>query len=565
MAKIPLKTAEKKELQKQKQIAKEEKKKEEEWKDELRDVMKIVAGRRALIPTPELRGDYVNFFRAKIEKKEAFNYIEDNVRPTVEEIPEAEKELIEDLSKKLKKYVNAEEVYPITHKEFTQKTKEKMINWAKETRKAFPKSEGNLVFSRYICSCCGKIFTVGGEFIDNAYPSHYSFFNSSRINEKGEPLRHFCAECGESFLKYLIEFYEGDEVKALERWCCEANVYWDYDIYLGVKKMSSSTNTGEATGICGQYSRMVKHLGFITQGFWDSPSVKVLFNSPMHNLVKNKLNKDSFDKIIEQVAAGNFAVAENSYTKEEVLQMAMEAEEAANPYNIPSDWNREEAMAKRRIIKILRYDPFENELEDDQKLLYKSLDTILDEEMEEDFIKQQAALEIVRSFQKIERIRKEENKIERSDMTSSRLKELSDLRKKEFEVLSKISADQGFSAKFGAKKAKGAGTLTGVMNEMNQKHYQPSLVNYYDVLTTKEMQEVANMSIQAIFNQLNLGENELYDVTKTQTERLVLLQKELDKTKEALREANIKIEEQKLKEKARKEGKDIDDFEDRKG
>ena len=410
-------------------------------------------------------------------------------------------------------------------------------------------------YNRIICSCCGAMADVV-DYSKNFYPK-YNILNANRLSASSEPYSTFCRTCANKLYRYYLKEYGDDEIKAMERWCLETNTYWDLSIYKSAKRAH------EKSGHAFYYATIPSsYLSILTQtfpryedrDFWHSPCIQLMLSIPEHNYITTNNDKKKIEQIIKNFMAGEGI---DSTTKKDTKKIMEEVDEEINsfdnPYKIPKDWSREGAAAKRRILRILRYDPFEGESLEDQKLMFKSLDTILDDEMENDFIKQQAALEIVRSFQKIDRIRKEENKVEKSDMTSGRLKELSDLRKKEFEVLSKISADQGFSVKFGLKKSRGAGTLTGVMNEMTQKHYQPSLVNYYDVATCKEMQEVANMSMEAIFKQLSLGENELYDITKAQTERILNLQRDLDKALEDLRQANIQLEEIRLKEIAAKQ------------
>ena len=465
----------------------------------------------------------------------------------------------EKIKEQIKKEVaeNQEELTP----ELSEKKMEQILEYNDFLKENMFTDATTPRYNRIFCSCCGSVADVVN-YSKNFYPK-YSILNANRLSASNEPYSTFCRTCANKLYKYYLKEFEDDEIKAMERWCLETNTYWDLSIYKSAKK--AHEKTGHAfyyATIPSSYLTVLNQTfpDYKDRDFWHSPCIQLMLSIPEHNYVTVKNDKKKIEQIIKNFVAGEGI---ESKTKKDTKKIIEEVDEEIasfdNPYKIPKDWSREEAFAKRRILRILRYDPFEGESIEDQKLMFKSLDTILDEEMENDFIKQQAALEIVRSFQKIDRIRKEEIKVEKTDMTSSRLKELSDLRKKEFEVLSKISADQGFSVKFGLKKSRGAGTLTGVMNEMTQKHYQPSLVNYYDVATCKEMQEVANMSVEAIFKQLSLGENELYDITKAQTERILSLQRDLDKALEDLRQANIQLEEIRLKEVAAKQHKE-DDF-----
>ena len=74
------------------------------------------------------------------------------------------------------------------------------------------------------------------------------------------------------------------------------------------------------------------------------------------------------------------------------------------------------------------------------------------------------------------------------------------------------------------------------MNEMREKHYEDGLANYYNVKTCKEMQEVANMSFAAVFSQINLSENEAWQMVATQSKRIIALEGEIMDLKKNKRE-----------------------------
>lgn len=172
----------------------------------------------------------------------------------------------------------------------------------------------------------------------------------------------------------------------------------------------------------------------------------------------------------------------------------------------------------------------------------------------EDFIKLQAAAEVVRGFQRIEDLRKKEMEMTQEGKTPKEIAEVTKLRTAELKSVIDFCKDNGFSEKYGINKNKGVGTLTGMMNEMKNSYYEDGLVNYYNVKTCKEMQEAADMSMEAVFKQLNLGENETYTMIQTQTKRIMALQKELDDTKEQLRLKEVELKEAELIERAKADG-----------
>jgi hypothetical protein len=188
---------------------------------------------------------------------------------------------------------------------------------------------------------------------------------------------------------------------------------------------------------------------------------------------------------------------------------------------------------------------------------------IIDDTMEEDYVKLQAAIEIVRSFNKIDRWRQKERELQQSGATNKEIQEISKLREAEMKSITSFSKDHGFAERYTIKKNKGAGTLTGCMNEMKESFYQEGLVDFYGVKTCKEMQEAANLSINAIVSELNLGENELYGMVQKQADTIRKLRGQLDETTEKLRLTNIKLKETQLIQKAKEEGVyDIDELEE---
>ena len=128
---------------------------------------------------------------------------------------------------------------------------------------------------------------------------------------------------------------------------------------------------------------------------------------------------------------------------------------------------------------------------------------------------------------------------------------------KERDSISSFTKDQGFSERYSASKAKGENTLSGMLNKMNNAQYEKVLLNAYDIETSKSMQQVADISFQAVMKQINLSDSEVWQVCQNQLVKIKNLQKELDKTKEELRLANYQIAENNLKKEAKKRGDDV--------
>lgn len=367
------------------------------------------------------------------------------------------------------------------------------------------------LYNKYICSCCGQVKSI------EEFPRSFSFADLARVDEGMYFHKPICRVCANKLFYYHYhETCKKNELLAMERWCCDTNTYWDEKCYVSARK--AFDNNPNAVNMIPNYLSAVNRMRKFGATYWDSPTIKNRF-----------------------------------YTVDGYLKAFPPVFNPSN-YIAPIDWDKEEIKVKRKIINLMRYDPFENETEEDKKVMYRNLELMIDEAMSDDLMKLKAAIEIVRSYQKIEHLRRQEQELEKNGATTKEISDIANMRNKELQQITVFSRDNGFGDKYATKKSKGAGTLTGCMNEMKEKNYEDGLVNFYGVKTCKEMQDVANMSMEAIFSQLSLTENEAFQMVAKQTKRIEALQEELEKTKETLRYKEIEIKRLQLLYKARKNG-----------
>ena len=361
-------------------------------------------------------------------------------------------------------------------------------------------------YNKYICSCCGKPKKI------EEFHKCWSYTNIARADIGGQFHKSYCKECAKKLFEYHFNYTCGkNEQLAMERWCCDTNTYWDIEKYFEARRvMESNPSSG---GIVNEYVAAVGRLRTGNLTYWESPTVKE----------RGSVNDETINKLLQKTYC-------------------------------PLDWDKEDIKAKNKICKLLRYDPFEKEKQEDRKAMYRNLELMIDESMSEDFVKLQAAIEIVRSFQRIKELREEEQELKAANEPAQSIKALSDLRAKELDQITKFSRDHGFAEAYRTKKAKGAGTLTGCMNEMREKYYEDGLVNFYNVKTCKEMQETANMSIEAILSQISLSDNDAWQMVTEQSKRLIAQGEQIMDLKEKLRQKEIEIKTLQLTEQARKEG-----------
>lgn len=401
------------------------------------------------------------------------------------------------------------------------KDKQHSLRWNKKEKEYFNKQNENIEkffyrdgtvpkWTKYQCSCCGKLKKI------EEFHKSWSYKDLARMDEGFQFHKSYCKECA----KKLFNFhYYGDcdknEELAMERFCADTDTYWDINCYIEARRIYENNPT--SVSIVNEYIGAVGRDRVPGKTYWDSPTIK------------NRVFSDGGE-------------LKNSSGKSVGL------------FSMPLDWQKEEVLIRKKILKLLRYDPFENEDDDDRRVMYRNLELMIDDSMSEDFVKLQAAIEIVRGFQRIEHLRKKEQELEASGATPKEVLEVSKLRTAELKQITDFSKDHGFSARYAQKKAKGAGTLTGCMNAMKESYYEDGLVNYYDVKTCREMQEAANMSVEAIFRQIALSDNDTYKMIQTQTERIIKLNKEVDDLKEKLRKKEIEIKRKELIDEAMRKG-----------
>lgn len=399
--------------------------------------------------------------------------------------------------------------------------KQHSIKWSKKEKVYFNNQNENIEkfffkdgtvpkWSKYQCSCCGKLKKI------EEFHKSWSYKDLARMDDGYQFHKSYCKECAKKLYNY---HYYGDceknEELAMERFCADTDTYWDIECYHEARRIYDNNPT--AVSIVNEYIGAVGRDRVPGKTYWDSPTIK------------NRVFSDGEE-------------LKNSSGKSVGL------------FSMPLDWQKEEVLIRKKILKLLRYDPFENEEDNDRRVMYRNLELMIDDSMSEDFVKLQAAIEIVRGFQRIEKLRRREQEMESAGATPKEILEITKMRTAELKQITDFSKDHGFAARFAQKKAKGAGTLTGCMNDMKESYYEDGLVNYYDVKTCKEMQEAANMSMEAIFKQIALSDNDTYKMIQTQTERIRKLTREVDDLKEQLRKKEIEIKRKELIAEAMKKG-----------
>lgn len=448
-------------------------------------------------------------YKKYLEYEEAYQEVVDDCDKIInDEIDTSNDSVKEQLSTHLTKKTEKKKSKPKIP-EYLQKLYQ---NWTKYFNRFVP------LYDKYVCSCCGKALPQDKYFLA------YNEGNLGRIEANGKMHTHICMDCCKNLYEYL--FYEKadkDGEKAMKWLCSYLNIYYDDVSYFKAKKTMEEKD--RKTHIVEEYMSVISRSATLKG--------KVFLESPDVDVNQNKGDSKA-DKIINS-NTGNV------------------------PEDLEEEWSKADLEAKRQVIKMVGYDPFYFEIEKDRKILYKDLLGMMEQGMELDGLKVQAAIQIVLSFKNIRELNEKYRKKSDEDAPVSELKALSELKKKELETITSFSRDNGFGERYAISKAKGENTFSGIMAKMNEMKYENAILNMYDVETSKSINQAADASFAAIFNQLSMSEAEVYKTCQDQLKKLLSLQRENATLTENLRLAKRELAEKKLEEEKRQYDKENGD------
>lgn len=385
------------------------------------------------------------------------------------------------------------------------------------------RNESNLIVSKYfnrfvpiydkhVCSCCGKPKKL------EEYFKTYSLICSDRVDTNGEYHMNICRDCSYKLFMWIFnEKADKDLQTATKLICAYLNLYWDAKIFKTARDLHEKNE--RTRPFLAEYISLMNRM---------EPG-KTFFDSPF------------LDK--------KFKVSDFKESKAQ--------EEYA-----PQEWDKEDIRNEKQIIRMVGYNPFEWETNENKRILYKDLLNILEPGMENDLVKFQAAIQIVMSFFRVRQLNKKQFEMEKQGASVTELKQLSDLKDKELKSITAFSRDNGFAERYATAKAKGENTFTGIMNRMNEDKFEKAILNRYDIETSATIQQAADASFKAIFNQLGMTESEIWKTSQEQFEELRKLRKKNSDLEEELRKARYELAEINLEEKARIANMDKDDMED---
>ena len=196
---------------------------------------------------------------------------------------------------------------------------------------------------------------------------------------------------------------------------------------------------------------------------------------------------------------------------------------------------------KKDVIRLLDYDPFEEELIRDQPFLYSQLLGLIDsaEDQNEDMMRVSAAISIVRGFLQLSKIDDAITKlmgdVQSIASNSSIIRSLQDSKSKLTQNITKMAEDNCLSLKHSKSNTKGENSFTGKLKRLKDVNLRDAELNGFSIGTCKGMQQVANISMAAIIDKLAMDDSEWADIVKNQRIMLDSANRKADCIEEAFR------------------------------
>lgn len=227
--------------------------------------------------------------------------------------------------------------------------------------------------------------------------------------------------------------------------------------------------------------------------------------------------------------------------KELAMKQALQqiASEEASVSSEDQEINEEYQKNKMDVIRLLGYDPFEKEQEDDKPLLYSQLIGYLDASGEnDDMMRTSSAITIVRGFlqqAKLDDMIAKAMSSPNVGNKSGEIKSYLDSKQKVASTVTQLAEQSCLSLKHNKNQSKGENTWTGKIKKIKELNLREGEVNGFDIATCRGMQQVMDLSNASILKQLALDESEYTEIIAEQRKLVTRLTSERDNYKEVCR------------------------------
>ncbi len=343
-----------------------------------------------------------------------------------------------------------------------------------------------------------------------------SFYKSFNAIQKKIGRFTVCKSCMEiEYQKYLAAYNDGK--LALYYFCRKFDIYFSTTAYEGAVNNSASTGWTVLQSYFKQINSFRnKETGISRNGYG------VCFDE----------STEFLDRVIVETDTKE---AEDGQL--EKLEVTPEKKEYK-----PTELDKQN---KSDVIRLIKYDPFFDEPDDIKSFLYNKLVDFLDENTLSDSFKLPIVIEMVKGFGQAERINRALSQIDIMSETTKvdDIKKLSDTKQNILRSILSMAKDNGISENYSNSKSKGAGTLSGIIKDLQEKGIHSAEVNLYDIETCAGMKQVADISNASILEQLMLNENDYVDMIKDQRALIQELDGKASRLEEENRILKVKLKE----------------------
>ena len=381
-----------------------------------------------------------------------------------------------------------------------------------------------------------------------------------------QPVKLTAAEAREKVeeLQYKLDKYAGtahcpmcDKHKDIE-----TKFYYDTDPLLGGKSFSRicrdcARKIALRVDERGEEHEPTKESVQKALYYLNKPFLETVWNASIQeseNMVTGKGKENVWTSYIKNISMKNYVgmgYMDSDMFKEKIVYKDEEATQENKEDELSEDVVEMYKKNKRTVLRFLGYDPFENEPISEQPILYSKLVGYFDESVKDDGLKLEAVIEIVQSFKDVKTINdtisQYKKQLGSNPGVISTIKSLAETKQKMISSALALAKDNGISENNNNRKSKGAGTLTGIIKELQEMDLDGSEVNTFDYETNMAIEDIMTRNHQNQLKQLNPDENDWEKEVIHQKGLLFNLQKERDNAVEFSRLL-------------KKENKDLKDF-----
>ena len=337
------------------------------------------------------------------------------------------------------------------------------------------------------------------------------------VDDSNKTRSIYCIHCVLQMYKdFLAQEETHNEYKVLYKWCSVLGYYYNDELAHQVMEEDHTWEDGTPVKYipkCVLYVKaLAAHPAYHLRSFWDDPS-----NFSYDNCVK-------------------------------IQRGIQEGEEGMD---------EQTRKSRRAVISIFHYDPFDDEPIKERMRLYEDLLTLCDENTSQDLVRAKSAVSLVLGFRNLDRLNKTISELQSTSASMKEnadvIKKLTEQKQKETAMISSFAKDNGFSERYATTKAKGSGTLSAIVRDMDLYGYDDGAVNMFNIEMSGAMQQVSDISAESMFKQLALTDSDYALMVKEQGTIIRKMQKTLNTQAEELRLLKSEYLRQELVEKYKKE------------